>query len=218
MNNIYLDELLSRYNALSSIKTQIAEAFDIIKDCFINNNILYICGNGGSASDAEHIVGELMKAFILKRKIKNNDFINKMEEKYGKDSHFLINSLQEGLRAISLTGQPSLSTAFANDVCPELVFAQQIYVLGKPGDVLLGISTSGNSKNVLHALKIASAKKLKTILLTGKSGGKGFDLVDCSINAPSDVTYMIQEYHLPIYHTLCLMLEEYFYGDSCGRS
>ena len=213
MINYYLTELLEKYNELHVVKSEILQAFNILKDCYKNSGTLYICGNGGSAADSEHLVGELMKSFMLPRVLKNEKFISKTKELYGRDSEQLLPFLQEGLRAVSLTGHPSLSTAFSNDVQPDMVFAQQLYILAKPGDVFLGISTSGNSSNVFKALQVANGLELKTILFTGKNGGRCSTIAGFSIKTPSDVVYRIQEYHLPIYHTLCLMLEEYFYGE-----
>ena len=214
MINYYLTELLEKYNELHVVKSEILQVFHILKDCFINNGVLFVCGNGGSAADAEHIVGELMKSFMISRKLKNKRFIDKTKELFGNESEQILPFLQEGLRAVSLTGHPSLSTAFSNDVKAEIVFAQQLYVLAKHGDVFLGISTSGNSSNVFRALQVAKAMELKTVILTGENGGKCAKIADCSIKAPSGIVYRIQEYHLPIYHTLCLMLEEYFYGEN----
>ena len=208
----YLTELLEKYNELNDVKDKILEAFNILKECYINNGTLFVCGNGGSASDAEHIVGELMKSFMLPRNLKNKKFINKAKELYGSQSEQILPYIQEGMRAISLTGQPALSSAFSNDVKPDMVFAQQLYVLAKPGDVFLGISTSGNSSNVFKALQVANSLELETILFTGKSGGRCSKITNCAIKTPSNIVYRIQEYHLPIYHTLCLMLENYFYG------
>ena len=218
MSNYYLNELFEKYNELRVANAEILHVFNILKNCFSNNGTLFVCGNGGSASDAEHIVGELMKSFILPRKLKNEKFINKMKELHGKESEHVLPFLQEGMRAVSLTGHPSLSTAFSNDVMPDMVFAQQLYVLAKPGDVFLGISTSGNSSNVFKALQVANGIELDTIILTGNNGGKCSRIADCSIKVPSDIVYRIQEYHLPIYHTLCLMLEEHFYGEDVERS
>ncbi len=214
MTKYYLTELLEKYNELFAVKAEILQAFNLLKNCFINNGTLFICGNGGSAADAEHIVGELMKSFMLSRKLKNQKFINKIKELHGVESEDILPFLQEGIRAVSLTGHPSLSSAFSNDVKPDMVFAQQLYILAKPGDIFLGISTSGNSSNVYKALQVATSMELNTILLTGKTGGKCFKIADCSIRAPSDTVYIIQEYHLPIYHTLCLMLEDFFYGEN----
>lgn len=207
----HLSKLLNRFPELIPIKDNIFNAYEIILNCYKEEKTLFICGNGGSASDSEHLVGELMKGFILPRKISNPSILAEYEKLYGEDGKILVNSLQNGLRAISLMSHPSLSSAYSNDVNPEMAFAQQLFVLSKPGDVLMGISTSGNSKNVKRAMQVANVKGVETILLTGMNGGKCEALSKCVIKAPAHETYIIQEYHLPIYHTLALMLEEYFY-------
>jgi len=211
-----LDELIVRYPALSVIKNDIKKAYEMISETFLNGGTLFVCGNGGSASDAEHIVGELMKEFVLKRKA-SDDFIKKMFSKFGEDGEFIASKMQKGLRTISLNGHPSLSTAFLNDAEPSLIFAQQLFVMAEKGDALLGLSTSGNSKNVLNCMKVASVMGVKTIAMTGMSGGKCIEIADCCIRAPEKETYKIQEYHLPIYHNLCIMLEERFFGNGEQR-
>ena len=212
MTSKYLTSLLSRYKELSSLKADIIEVFEIIKECYKKEGTLFVCGNGGSAADSEHIVGELMKGFLLPRNLKDDSIKNKLESLYGEDGVLLSKSLQMGLRAISLLSHPSLYSAFANDVNAEMAFAQHLYVLAKSGDVLFTISTSGNARNVLRAMQVASVIGVRTILLTGMHGGKGWKIADKTIKVPESETYKIQEYHLPIYHTLCLMLEEYFYA------
>ena len=212
MTSKYLTSLLSRHKELSFLETDILEVFEIIKECYKKEGTLFVCGNGGSAADSEHIVGELMKGFLLPRNLKDNNIKNKLENLYGEEGILLSKSLQMGLRSVSLMSHPSLYSAFSNDVNAEMVFAQQLYVMAKPGDVLFAISTSGNAKNILHAIQIASVIGVKTILLSGISGGKGSEIADKTIKAPSNETFIIQEYHLPIYHTLCAMLEEYFYA------
>ncbi|MCP4178406.1 MAG: SIS domain-containing protein [bacterium] len=212
MDNKYLDGFFQRFNELLYLKNDIQNAFSILKTCFELNSTLFVCGNGGSAADSEHIVGELMKGFLLPRKLKDKKLINKLDDKFGNEGKNIAGYLQNGLRTISLTSHPGLSTAYSNDVSSEMVFAQQLYVLSKPNDVLLAITTSGNSKNVLKAVQLASVLGIKIILLTGESGGKCSEIADCSIKVPSSETYKIQEYHLPIYHILCIMLEDYFYG------
>jgi D-sedoheptulose 7-phosphate isomerase len=212
MTSKYLTSLLSRYKDLSFLEANITEAFEIIKECYKKKGTLFVCGNGGSAADSEHIVGELMKGFILQRRVADINLKNNLLKKFGDEGEFIIDKLQNGLRAVSLLSHPSLSSAYSNDVSAEMVFAQPLYVMSRPGDVLIAISTSGNSKNVLRAIQLASATKVKTILLTGNNGGRCAELSDCSIKVPENETYKIQEYHLPIYHTLCLMLEEYFYA------
>ena len=213
MLDLHLDKLIKEYPLLKNIRYDIKEAFSIIKDSFIKNNTLFLCGNGGSASDSEHIAGELLKSFLISRKVTNSDFKSTIVKKFGNSGNEIIERLQEGLRTISLTSHPAFITAFANDVDPEYIFAQQLYVLAKSGDVLFGLSTSGNAKNVYKAFQVAAGLNLKTILLTGENGGRCLELADVAIKVPLKETYKIQEYHLPIYHSLCIMLEEYFYGS-----
>lgn len=206
----YLDELIERYPVLAGIKPQIMEAYEILETCYENGGKLLIAGNGGSCADAEHIVGELMKGFVKRRPV-SEDFAGKLLEadpEFGKE---LAEKLQGGLPAIALTGHPSLSTAFLNDVDGELIYAQQTYGYGRKGDVLLGISTSGNAKNVMYAVTAAKAIGMKTIGLAGKDGGLLKRSADVTIVAPEMETFKIQELHLPIYHALCLMLEERFF-------
>jgi len=210
MNN-YLENLFSRFTELKYLEKELMSAFEMIKAAYEADGTVFVCGNGGSASDGEHIVGELMKSFVRKRTV-DMDFRRKLSELYGNDGVFMADNLQCGLRAVSLTSHPALNTAFANDVNPVMVFAQQLYVMGRPGDVLIALSTSGNSANVIRAMQLARAKEIKIIAMTGESGGKCKEFTDCLINVPHHETFRIQEYHLPIYHTLCLMVEEYFYG------
>ncbi len=206
----YLEQLIEEYPALAPCKDGIHRAYEMLCVTYRQGNKLLVCGNGGSGADAEHIVGELMKEFYIRRPIKPER--KAALEAYGEDGKILGEHLQEALPAITLTSNIALSTAYANDAKPELVFAQQVYGYGAEGDVLLGISTSGNSKNVIYALKTAKAKGMKTLGFTGRSGGALKELCDVCICAPSDITYKIQEYHLPIYHTLCRMVEEVFFG------
>lgn len=208
----YLDLLIERYPALSCCRDEIAKAFDLIKTCYANGGKLLIAGNGGSASDSEHIVGELMKAFVLPRKTKKA-FASKLMATDPEMGAVLAEHLQGALPAIALDGHPSLSTAYLNDCEPLLGFAQQINGFGNAGDVFLGISTSGNSKNILYAAVVAKAKGLCVVGMTGQKDSKLSAMSDACIKAPQAETYMVQEFHLPIYHTLCLMLEEEFFGD-----
>ena len=173
---------------------------------------LLVAGNGGSASDSEHIVGELMKEFKLKRKIYAAQ-IDRLMQIDAEMGTVLADHLQGSLPAISLVGEPSLTTAFMNDAVPVLIFAQQVNGLGRAGDVFLGISTSGNSKNVLYAAVAAKSKGLKVIGLTGQNENKLETFADVCIHVPETETYKIQELHLPVYHCLCLMLEEKFFGN-----
>jgi len=210
-SSLYLSDLISRYPKLKSIEFNIIEATKIMKESIINNGKYLICGNGGSAADSDHIVGELMKGFVLNRPI-SEDLKSKLEMHFPSDAKYLFDNLQMGISSISLMSHNALTSAFSNDKAPDLVFAQQVLGYGKKEDVLLAISTSGNSKNVVYAAQIARTLGLKVISLTGNSGGKLRDLSDVLINVPEFETYKIQEYHLPIYHVICLILENEFFG------
>lgn len=206
-----LNLLIERYPKLEDCKEDIRKAYELLETAYQKGRKLLVCGNGGSASDSEHIVGELMKEFKLKRKVYSEHAaaLKAIDPELGQ---VLADNLQGALPAISLTGHSSLQTAYMNDAVPELVFAQQVNGYGKEGDVLLGISTSGNSKNVLYAAVNAKAKGLKVIGLTGSKENKLMKFADVCIRVPEIETYKIQEYHLPVYHCLCLMLEEKFFG------
>jgi phosphoheptose isomerase len=205
-------DLLRNNSELYEYSNKIEEAFIVLKECIKNGNKIMVCGNGGSASDSEHIVGELMKGFKLPRKLKSFE-LKLLEDAFPKDGEFLYDNLQGAIPAISLVNSCALISAFNNDVSPEMCFAQQVYGYGRKGDVLIGLSTSGNSTNVIYALKTAKAFGLKTIGMTGISGGMMEAICDVVINTPSSDTYRIQEYHLPIYHALCAMLEEEIFGS-----
>ncbi len=208
----YLEKLVLKHPKLEKIKENITETFKILKQAYEKDHTVFVCGNGGSAADAEHIVGELMKSFILPRKI-DSAFNRQLTELFGEEGAYIGSRLQKGLRTISLNGHPSLSSAYINDVDGSMVFAQQLFVMGRAGDVLIAISTSGNSDNVVKCVQLAKARGIKTVVMSGCGGGKCGKLADCLINVPEEETYLIQELHLPIYHTLCLMLEDYFYGE-----
>lgn len=207
----HIDLLVERYPSLESAKEDIIAAYEVLEECYENGGKLLVAGNGGSAADAEHIVGELMKGFKLPRKSKT-DFAEKLMAENEELGSVLAENLQGALPAIALDGHPALSTAYMNDCEPLLCFAQQVNGYGKAGDVFLGISTSGNSKNVLYAATTAHAKGMKVIGLTGAKDSKLKDMSDVCIKAPQTETYMIQELHLPIYHCLCLMLEDKFFS------
>jgi D-sedoheptulose 7-phosphate isomerase len=208
---IHLDDLIQRYPKLEVCRKEIANAYIILETAYSNGRKLLVSGNGGSASDSEHIVGELMKEFKLKRRVyqEQAEEMRKISSELGE---VLAENLQGALPAISLTGHSSLTTAFMNDSEPELIFAQQVNGYGKPGDVYLGISTSGNSKNVLYAAVTAKSKGLKVIGLTGQRENRLMNYADVCIRVPETETYKIQELHLPVYHCLCMMLEDYFYN------
>ncbi len=214
-NNIqmHLDTLISRYPELSACADDIKRVYEIISHSFSNGGKLLIAGNGGSCADAQHIVGELMKSFVLARRVpeKLRSALIKTDDERGK---ILAEKLQGALPAMALCDGQSLNTAFTNDVegGGTLTFAQQVYGYGKEGDVFMGITTSGNSENVLFAAVTAKAAGLKVVALTGEGGGKIASLCDGIIKVPCHETYKIQELHLPVYHALCLMLEENFFG------
>lgn len=205
-----LDELIERYPILSGQRDNIIRVYKILEESYSNNGKLLVAGNGGSAADSEHIVGELMKSFIKPRNlnVKLKDKLKSIDEKLGE---VLANNLQGALPAIAVTGHVGLSTAYLNDCNPLLSFAQQVNGFGNEGDVFLGISTSGNSENILFALVTAKAKGMKTVGLSGRDGGKMKEYCDDIIIVPENETFKIQELHLPIYHALCLMLEERFF-------
>ena len=207
----HIDLLVERYASLESARNDIVAAYLLLEESYKNGGKLLVAGNGGSAADAEHIVGELMKGFKLPRK-PEADFAEKLVEENQELGSVLAENLQGALPAIALDGHPALSTAYMNDCEPLLCFAQQVNGYGKSGDVFLGISTSGNSKNVLYAATTAHAKGMKVIGLTGAKDSKLKDMSDVCIKAPQTETYMIQELHLPIYHCLCLMLEDNFFA------
>lgn len=209
----HIEVLVNRYPVLNSVKDEIVEAFFLLVESYKNEGKLLIAGNGGSAADAEHIVGELMKGFKLPRKL-NENFTDKLISENEELGTVLAESLQGALPAIALDGHPALSTAYMNDCEPLLCFAQQVNGYGKAGDVFLGISTSGNSKNILYAATTAHAKGMKVIGLTGAKDSKLMQMSDVCIKVPQTETYMIQELHLPVYHCLCLMLEDEFFGEN----
>mgnify|MGYP000410394439 FL=1 len=207
----HIDLLVERYPSLESAKNDIVAAYLLLEESYENGGKLLVAGNGGSAADAEHIVGELMKGFKLSRK-PETDFAERLVAENQELGSVLAENLQGALPAIALDGHPALSTAYMNDCEPLLCFAQQVNGYGKSGDVFLGISTSGNSKNVLYAATTAHVKGMKVIGLTGAKDSKLKDMSDVCIKAPQTETYMIQELHLPIYHCLCLMLENRFFA------
>ena len=209
----HIEVLVNRYQVLNSVKDEIVEAYFLLVESYKNEGKLLIAGNGGSAADAEHIVGELMKGFKLPRKL-NENFTDKLISENEELGTVLAESLQGALPAIALDGHPALSTAYMNDCEPLLCFAQQVNGYGKAGDVFLGISTSGNSKNILYAATTAHAKGMKVIGLTGAKDSKLTQMSDVCIKVPQTETYMIQELHLPVYHCLCLMLEDEFFGEN----
>ena len=204
-----LNDLTVRYPALGEALPEVKKAAELMIEAIKNGNKILLCGNGGSASDCLHIVGELMKEFAVKRPLSEEVKAALCE---AGDDGYIGSNLQGAMPAVSLVGVTSLESAYANDAASDLGFAQQVLGLGNKGDLLIGITTSGNSKNVIFAAITAKAKGVKTVALTGGTGGKIKDICDCSIVAPARETYKIQEYHLPIYHNLCLALENEFFG------
>lgn len=207
----HLDVLIERYPELSSQRENITNAYKILEESYSKGGKLLIAGNGGSAADSEHIVGELMKGFENPRHL-SDEYKNKLKAVNEELGTVLADNLQGALPAIALDGHPALTTAYMNDCEPLLCFAQQVNGYGNSNDVFLGISTSGNSKNILYACTVAKAKGMKVIGLTGHKDSKLSEMADVTIKSSQTRTYMIQEHHLPIYHCLCLMLEERFFG------
>lgn len=209
--NKEIDVLVERYPQLTCIADDLYASYKVIEDSYKKGGKLLIAGNGGSAADAEHIVGELMKGFKLPRKVEDT-FAASLCEINEELGSVLAQNLQGALPAIALDGHSALSTAYMNDCEPLLCFAQQVNGYGKEGDVFLGISTSGNSKNILYAAVTARAKGMKVIGLTGDKNSKLEQMSDVCIRVPQTETYVIQELHLPVYHCLCLMLENEFFS------
>jgi D-sedoheptulose 7-phosphate isomerase len=207
----YLQQLVSRYPQLIGIQDNVVKAYQLIVSVFEAKGTLLVAGNGGSAADAEHIVGELMKGFVKKRPVPAA-FVAKIQEIDRDAAHYIGNNIQQGLPSIALSAHTALNTACINDIDGKIIYAQQVYGYGRAGDLFLGISTSGNAQNVLYALITAKAKNMNTIVLTGGSGGAAAAYADISIIVPETETYKIQELHLPIYHALCLMVEEHFFS------
>ena len=207
-----IDFLISRYPVLTSCADYILEAYEIIKIAYSSNHKLLVAGNGGSAADAEHIAGELMKRFRRPRPI-SSDLTEKLISIDPIRGSQLAKNLEKSLMAIPLVAHEALTTAYINDVDAYGVFAQQLLGFGRAGDVFLGISTSGNSQNIMNAAVVARALDIKVIGLTGADGGELAHFADIAVKVPETETYRIQELHLPIYHCWCMMLEEHFFGS-----
>ena len=215
-NFIHLKELTGRYPQLKKLENEIDKAAQCLIKCFQQGRKLLVCGDGGSSSDSDHIVGELMKSFEQKRQVVEN-LKNELITIDGKRGKYLSEKLQQGLPAISLTAHSALITAIANDTDPDLIFAQQVVGYGNTGDVLIGISTSGNSQNIIDAIITAKAKGMIVIGLTGEKGGKMRSYCDILINVPGTRTSFVQELHLPVYHALCLIVEKSFFENEKKR-
>jgi phosphoheptose isomerase len=204
-----LNELVRRWPELDVCRTAIEAAFEALSQCYAAQNKVMVCGNGGSAADAEHIVGELMKGFRYKRLLSHSDR-EKLQSGAPQDWPYLVANLQGALPAISLVSQTALLSAVANDLSPEMVYAQQVYGYGHAGDLLIGLSTSGNAQNVINAFKVARAFGINTLGMTGHHGGGIAQVAAVTIQVPATDTFKAQEYHLPIYHALCAMIEAEF--------
>lgn len=197
-----IEDLYTRYPVLESCRNDIDSALQALIACYDRGGKLLCCGNGGSAADCDHIVGEMMKGFLLLRPVD--------DEKIPKD---LRSRLQGALPAIALTTHSALSSAFANDVDPSMIYAQQVYGYAREGDIVLGLSTSGNAENVVNALTVAKAAGAVSIAMTGSSGGKLGEIADIVIRVPEAATYRVQELHLPIYHALCAAVEAHYFVE-----
>jgi len=205
-----IDRLIERYPPLEVCKEDIKRAGNIIIESYKNSGQFLTCGNGGSSSDSDHIVGELMKSFSKKRPL-DNDFRDSLRKVDKERGDLMAMKLEKGLPAISLNAHAALVSAVSNDIGGDFIFAQQVVGYGRKGDVLLGISTSGNSQNIVDACIVAKAKGLKVITLTGEKGGEMKNYADIAIRVPSTCTPDVQEFHLPVYHALCIMVEETFF-------
>ncbi len=205
-----VEALLAREKRLAACRAEIFAAAEAICASYRAGGKLLVCGNGGSAADAQHIVGELMKGFLKKRRLPEA-VRARMETAFPADAAYLYDGLQGALPAVSLVGETALGTAFANDQAADLVFAQQVLGLGRAGDTLLAISTSGNSRNVVYAVETARLAGMRSIALTGRAGGRLLGLADVTVRVPEEETYRVQELHLPVYHALCIAAEEEFF-------
>ena len=207
----HLELLIERYPALAVCESEIKRAIEAIIACYEKGGKLLLCGNGGSCADCDHIVGELMKGFLKKRPLDESKKAE-MREKCAELDDVTLSKLQAGLGAISLPSITALGSAFNNDVDPELTYAQATLALGKAGDVFIGLSTSGNAKNVAAAARVAKGSGMTVIGMSGEGGGKLAALSDIAIRVPESETFKIQELHLPVYHAICAEVEEYFYS------
>ncbi len=204
-------DFFERHTDLTYLDEPITKAIALIVNLKKENKIL-LCGNGGSAADCEHIAGELLKSFELKRKLSEKMY-KKLKDLYGDEGTFIADNLQQAVKAIPLTSFCAYNTAFLNDCNEKMMFAQLVNALGIKDDILISISTSGNSKNVVYASMLAKTMGIKVIALTGETGGKLKDIADITINVPSKRVYRIQEYHLPIYHLICLCVESELFEE-----
>lgn len=206
----YVENLVKNYPVLETCAADVQAAVDAIVKMYYDGGKIMLCGNGGSAADSSHIAGELLKGFILRREPKGE---NREKLLSVPEIAPYASTLQDGLCAISLPDQCAVLSAFANDCDPDAVFAQLVYSMHRKGDVLLGMSTSGNSKNVVLAASVAKAMGLTSIALTGKAGGKLAEICDITIRVPETETYRVQELHLPVYHAICAEVERILFGE-----
>ena len=207
-----IDELISRNKDIEYLRSAIIGTIETVLLSVLNKGKLLICGNGGSASDSDHIVGELLKEFYIKRPI-GIDEREVLISAYGSEGEFLADRLQGAIPAISLSAHTAFLTAFGNDADSNIAFAQEVYGYGQHGDVFMCLSTSGNSKNVIYAAKVARIKGLKVVGFTGATGGELKELCDYLINVPAIETYRVQEYHLMLYHLICRIVEMEIFGE-----
>lgn len=207
-----IDDLMLRYPVLESVRKEIIDAYIIMEQCFLNKGKLLIAGNGGSAADCEHIAGELMKSFKIPRPV-DSSFARRLQEIDASRGKDLAKNLECSLMAIPLVAHEALTTAYINDVDGLGIFAQQLFGYGRTGDVFLGISTSGNSQNIMNATVVARAMGIKIVGLTGENGGELASVSDVTVKVPEKETFKIQELHLPVYHCWCMMLEQVFFGN-----
>ena len=204
----HIENMLNRYPELASCEESVRLAVSAVVDCYSRGGKILLAGNGGSAADCEHISGELLKGFLSKRPVSESER-ELLSRELSEDA---VNKLQRGISAVPLTSLSAVLSAFANDVDAELVFAQLVFALAKPADLVIGLSTSGNSKNVVEAVRVARAIGVKTLALTGEGGGDLGELADIAIRVPETETYKVQEYHLPVYHAICAEAERLLFG------
>ena len=201
------DDFFVRYPALTGLNQQIIDSFESLYTCYKNGGKVLACGNGGSASDAEHLVGELMKKFGTHRPVPSS-FISKVNSLKIENAQHILDNLESAFPAISLISQTALITAIANDTAADMIYGQQVFAYGKPGDILIVFSTSGKSPNIINAVNVARAREMTVIGFTGESGGYLNDICSVLFRVPANMNYTVQEYHLPLYHLLCLMVEK----------
>lgn len=209
--SLIIDDLIVRYPQLTEAKGQIEACCELLINAFSAGNRLIVAGNGGSCSDAEHIAGELLKSFKIRRKM-STDEAEKFSAQFGEAGDFLAQQLEPALPCLTLNSHIGFITAFGNDASSECAYAQQLYAQAQKGDIFLGLTTSGNAKNIYYAMMVARMRGVPTVLLTGNGHGICQPLADLIISVPACDPYLVQELHLPIYHTICMVIEEHFYG------